>query len=411
MGKDCVLAVIIVVFGRHERLRKHLSLLSAESRRPDMVVLVNTGTEDVAWARADYGKAFRVETMRLGNVGPSGGFREGAKLALGLGCDYVIFADDDAHPQPGALARLMAHADNEVGAAAGHYLSGDPVITSNHYLMVKRDVLARTGLYFAPFFIMMEDSEFYDRVDAEAHILHDSQAVIDHPCRPVQPFERWRLTTRNLLICASLPKGKGAGFVPFLRACITMPLRTSFLSAFTWNAGFVRACMHGFLDYSLGKSGRPDKPLGGTFEPKAIAALEPSSIDAAVVRTDAERNMFGGKGVEEWALRKSLSPFGMLACALRWAGKIVYMSGSFFFADMSAYLPCALLAKEVFTEDFGRPAHAFRGGLLKAAAFIATFLPLAALCASLSLPLYFIRGRTYRGMFEKQMGEDAQSCR
>lgn len=408
MGKECVLAVIIVSFGRQERLRAHLRLLAAQSRRPDAVVIVNTGTESVEWARSDFAGAFRVEALSLDNIGPAGAFREGAKHACSIGCDYVIFADDDAHPRPGAIARLIALAGSGVNAAAGYYVSGDPVTTSNHYLMVRRSVLERIGLYYAPFFIMIEDMEFYMRVDADAHVVHDKGIVVDHPSRPVQSFERWRLTTRNLLACAAIPGKGGHGFVPFLRACITLPMRVAFLSAFAADYRFIRAHIHGVIDYALGEHGRPKVPLDGTYEPRPIPRLGMDDVDVAVVRTEDETRAFGKKGVGEEALRRGLGPPGMLRCAAGWAGKRVYMSGSFFFADMSAYLPCALLAKDVFTEDSGRHAHAFCGGALKASVFAAMFLPLAALEIAFAVPLYFISGTAYRRMFANQMEEDSR---
>ncbi len=401
-----MIAVVIVAFDMHERLRQHLELLAGQSAKPDCVILVNNGKESVEWARKEFGRSFRMELMSFDNIGPAGGFREGAKRAYALGYDYVIFADDDAHPGPGALARFHALANAGIPAVAGYYTMGDAITTSNHYLMVGRKALSRAGFYFAPLFIMMEDTEFFERIKLAAGIVHDEKIVISHPCRPVQSFNRWRLTTRNIMICSSV-----WGYASFLRYSITMPLRFAFLSAFTGKAGFLHAYLSGVADFALGRHGRPDRPVRGIFEPKVVAGFRADSVDVAVVRTEGERKLFGAKGIDEGALRKTLGLGGMLDCAWTLAGKKVYLSSTFFFADMSAYMPCAILAREVYTDDLGTPAFAFKGGILKAAAFGLVFAPLAGLGAVLSVPFYFLRGATYRGMYRRQMDEDSEFCK
>jgi len=401
-----VIAVVIVAFGMHERLHRHLELLSGQSERPDCVILANNGKESVEWARKEFDRFFRIELLSFDNIGPAGGFREGAKRAYALGYDYVIFADDDAHPGPGALARFHALAKAGIPAVAGYYAMGDAVTTSNHYLMASRKALSRAGFYFAPLFIMMEDIEFFERIKLSAGIVHDEKIVISHPFRPVQSFDRWRLTTRNIMICGSV-----WGFAPFLRYSITMPLRIAFLSAFTGNAGFLRAYLSGVADFAFGRHGRPDNPVRGIFEPRVAAGLRADSVDLAVVRTEGERKLFGAKGIDEGTLRKNLGPVGMLRCSASWAGKRLYLSSTFFSANTSAHLPCAMLAREVYTDDLGRPAFAFKGGILKAAAFLLMFIPLAGLGAVLSAPFYFLQGAAYRGMFRRQVREDSEFCK
>ena len=401
-----MIAVVIVAFDMHERLKTHLGLLAGQSVRPDCVIIVNNGKEGVEWARKEFASFFKIELLSFDNIGPAGGFREGAKRAYALGYDYVIFADDDAHPGPGALARFHALAKAGIPAVAGYYTMGDAITTSNHYLMVGRKALSRAGFYFSPLFIMMEDTEFFERIKLAEGIVHDEKIVVSHPCRPVQSFNRWYLTTRNIMICSSI-----WGFQAFLRYCLTMPLRIAFLSAFTDNAGFLRAYLSGVADFAFGRHGRPDNLVRGIFEPKIIAGLRADDIDVAVVRTEDERELFGAKGIDERSLRKNLGLGGMMKCARSWAGKKIYMSSSFFFADMSAYLPCVIFAREVYTDDLGKPAFAFKGGLLKATAAMLMFAPLATLMVSLSLPLYFLGGMTYRGMFRRQMREDSEFCK
>ena len=156
-GKIMKIGIVIVTFGDHKRLYRHLELL----KDADAVYVINNGPGPVKIPDARY----PVKVKNFDNIGPAGGFSEGAKLAMADGCGYVAFADDDAYPPPNLMERLRIQAGNGVRAAAGTYDDGMPVKLANHYLMVKTEVLREQGLYHEPFFLMFEDEEFYKRIE------------------------------------------------------------------------------------------------------------------------------------------------------------------------------------------------------------------------------------------------------
>ena len=53
------------------------------------------------------------------NTGGAGGFREGVRLAVAAGRDWIWLMDDDAEPRPDALERLLAAARDGDAADAG----------------------------------------------------------------------------------------------------------------------------------------------------------------------------------------------------------------------------------------------------------------------------------------------------
>lgn len=100
---------LVVSFNRQELLQKSLDALSAQTRTPDVVlVLDNASTDD----SVKVASAHPVQATVLGlakNTGGAGGFCAG--LAYGiedLGADYVWLMDDDTIPNPTALEEMLA---------------------------------------------------------------------------------------------------------------------------------------------------------------------------------------------------------------------------------------------------------------------------------------------------------------
>lgn len=102
-------AAVIVTFNRSAKLMKVLDALAAQTLRPDIVLVVdNASTDDTAAlvaARAADDPSIR--HLRLPtNVGGAGGFHAGMKAAYQMGAQYFWISDDDAYPQPDAIAAL-----------------------------------------------------------------------------------------------------------------------------------------------------------------------------------------------------------------------------------------------------------------------------------------------------------------
>src|SRR4051812_3840283 len=104
--------VVLVTHRRPDELAKSLDALSAQSRRPDHLVVVDNDDDERVRDLVD---GQPVPTTYLGsrrNLGGAGGFALGMLHALALGADWVWCADDDGRPgSPSVLATLMACAE------------------------------------------------------------------------------------------------------------------------------------------------------------------------------------------------------------------------------------------------------------------------------------------------------------
>ena len=103
---------VLVTHRRPDELAKSLEALSAQSRTPDHIVVVdNDFPNDPDERVRDLVAGQPVATTYLGsrrNLGGAGGFALGMLHALALGADWLWLADDDGRPQDsGVLATLL----------------------------------------------------------------------------------------------------------------------------------------------------------------------------------------------------------------------------------------------------------------------------------------------------------------
>ncbi|MGV0792108.1 galactofuranosyltransferase GlfT1 [Mycolicibacterium sp. XJ1819] len=108
---DTVCAVV-VTHRRRDELAKSLEAVSAQSRPPDHLVVVDNDNDSRV---ADLVAGQPVATTYLGsrrNLGGAGGFALGMLHALAWGAEWVWLADDDGRPADAqVLAQLLACAD------------------------------------------------------------------------------------------------------------------------------------------------------------------------------------------------------------------------------------------------------------------------------------------------------------
>jgi GT2 family glycosyltransferase len=106
-------AVVLVTFNRAELLSRGLDGLAAQTRRPDVVVVVDNAstdhTREVLQQRQARGDLPLHVIHNETNTGGSGGFEVGMRTAYELGHDRIWLMDDDVVPAPGCLEVLMDH--------------------------------------------------------------------------------------------------------------------------------------------------------------------------------------------------------------------------------------------------------------------------------------------------------------
>ena len=92
--------VVAVVVTRHRResLGKSLAVISAQTRVPDHLVVVDNGPDDPAEDVVEDCPIPSTYLPSLRNLGGAGGFALGILHALALGADWVWLADDDGRP-------------------------------------------------------------------------------------------------------------------------------------------------------------------------------------------------------------------------------------------------------------------------------------------------------------------------
>ncbi|GAA4487404.1 glycosyltransferase family 2 protein [Rhodococcus olei] len=99
---------VVVTHRRRELLAESLTVLAAQSRPLDHLVVVDNADED---AVRELVESSPIPTTYLGskhNLGGAGGFALGMLYALSLGADRVWLADDDGRPDgPDVLATLL----------------------------------------------------------------------------------------------------------------------------------------------------------------------------------------------------------------------------------------------------------------------------------------------------------------
>ncbi|MCQ1999252.1 glycosyltransferase family 2 protein [Arthrobacter zhaoxinii] len=205
-------AAVVVSYNRVDLLRKCLSALESQDRRPDEIILVDNGSTDgsVTMVQEEFPQVSVFETGA--NLGGAGGFAWGIERALAAGHDAAWLMDDDAEPLPGSLGPLveaMEKAPDRPGFVTslvvnpegepnnGHLpdLSSDVsrqlkaselggmAVNSASFVGVLIDLhaAAKMPLPFADFFIWFDDAEYTRRLSRGAYGVLLPASRILHP--------------------------------------------------------------------------------------------------------------------------------------------------------------------------------------------------------------------------------------
>lgn len=100
-------AAVFVTFNRSAMLRDSLRAMLASTRAPDEVIVVDNASSDDTGAMLAEEFPKVVHVRLADNTGAAGGFAEGLRTAVERGHDWAWLFNDDDHPMPGALERLL----------------------------------------------------------------------------------------------------------------------------------------------------------------------------------------------------------------------------------------------------------------------------------------------------------------
>ena len=116
---------VVVTHRRPDELAKSLDALSAQTRAPDHLVVVDNDNDPRV---AELVAGQPVPTTYLGsrrNLGGAGGFALGMLHALTLGADWVWLADDDGRPLDSEVLGTLLACASAHGLANGQKATAD----------------------------------------------------------------------------------------------------------------------------------------------------------------------------------------------------------------------------------------------------------------------------------------------
>lgn len=105
-----------MTFNRCDLLKQCLSAIVGQTRKPDRVLIIDNASTDgtstwlLNWLPQQLPDARVIRLER--NTGGAGGFSSGLRTAIDDGADWVWMMDDDASPEPDALAALVREQRN-----------------------------------------------------------------------------------------------------------------------------------------------------------------------------------------------------------------------------------------------------------------------------------------------------------
>lgn len=227
---------VVVTYNRADLLAECLDALTAQTRVPERIVVVdNASTDGTAAVLAQRAGAVDVVSLHA-NTGGAGGFAAGLSEALAAGCDAVWLLDDDTIPQPDALAELVRARESypgprpalvasrvvwtdgrdhpmntprtapgatraEIDAAAA--VGARPVRSASFVsVLVDAEVARERGLPVAAYFLWNDDFEYTTRLLRGNVGLYMPSSVVLHKTKKfgstdADPGERFYYEVRN----------------------------------------------------------------------------------------------------------------------------------------------------------------------------------------------------------------------
>jgi GT2 family glycosyltransferase len=211
---------VVVTYNRRELLLEALAALQAQSRPPDVVIVVDNASTDGTAAAVRVGFP-AVELAGLDrNTGGAGGFAYGLALAIAGGADLIWLMDDDTVPEPGALAALLSAGEHGADLVASRVVWTDgrdhPMNTPRSRpsavpgcarirsasfvsVLISGDAVRERGLPIADYFLWNDDFEYTLRILRGRLGLLCRDSIVTHrtPGYAFDPGARFYYEVRN----------------------------------------------------------------------------------------------------------------------------------------------------------------------------------------------------------------------
>jgi len=201
------IVAVVPTYNRPNMLKSNLTSLLNQTRQIDQIVVVDNASERTTREMLEQNGFLahpRIVYVRVDvNVGASGGFKRALETAAGLEADWIWGMDDDAFPQPEALATLLAtdmdpmvcywsNCDKDKQFDGSYKQVPDMMFVG---FFLHRSLLQKVGMPDERFYMYYDDIDYSERIyDMGGRILKVRDSVIDHDdwrTRGESPFD-WK---------------------------------------------------------------------------------------------------------------------------------------------------------------------------------------------------------------------------
>jgi GT2 family glycosyltransferase len=185
---------VVPTYNRPALLLRNIGCLLEQTVPLERIIIVDNASEPEtrqALQDAGYLDHDRIEYVRIDvNIGASGGFKTAMQEAMSRGADWIWGMDDDAFPEPDALAQLLRA--NEKGEYdclwsnvdedtdfVGETKEVDHLIFVGY--LVSRRLVERVGYPDLRFYMYHDDTEYSERIVRHGYaIVKVRDSVIEH---------------------------------------------------------------------------------------------------------------------------------------------------------------------------------------------------------------------------------------
>lgn len=224
-------AVVVVTYNRLELLKECLEYIRNQELVPNSVVIVDNNSTDGTGKYLDDSKEIKehqwIVRHEEQNIGGSGGFHDGLKIAMETDSDWFLLIDDDAmiapnylsliaesivkHPSIFAYSGTVVTENNimiehrrrfkktEVSVPVEEYKHADFEYDLSSFCgaIINRKIVNQIGYPERDFFIWYDDTEYSLRIMKVSKFLNVNNAILNHKTKIVDTASKENITKLN----------------------------------------------------------------------------------------------------------------------------------------------------------------------------------------------------------------------